>query len=380
MKKMCIITTTEVTMNSFILPAMDMFVDKGYDVTLVCSMSDSFMKNNSGKYHCVNFQMKRGIALRDLVLFPFRFWHLFRREHFDFIQYATTNASFYAALPALLCGIKTRLYCQWGLLYVGYDGIKRTLFKWVEKYLCWAATHVTVASKKNMELAIAEKILPESKASVLGDGGTIGVDLSVFDHSLRDEYRRQVFNEYPILIRKTVFGYVGRIEKDKGISELIRAFLTLNNESYALLLVGGFDELRCDLGDQIVNGIKDCDHIIHIDFTHEVAKYMSVIDVLVHPTYREGFSMVIQQAMAMGCAVITTDIPGPSEIIQDGISGVLVPVHSVPQLAGAMKLLGDNSFLRSRYSAAGLERVSLLFNRKRMLNLTFEDRVRMMND
>ena len=104
------------------------------------------------------------------------------------------------------------------------------------------------------------------------------------------------------------------------------------------------------------------------------------MDILVHPTYREGFSMVIQQAMAMGCAIITTDIPGPSEVIEDGKSGVLVPDHSATDLAKAMAQLGENAEMRKEYADAGLERVRKLFNRQRMLELTFQDRIRMMND
>ena len=107
---------------------------------------------------------------------------------------------------------------------------------------------------------------------------------------------------------------------------------------------------------------------------------MSAIDILVHPTYREGFSMVIQQAMAMGCAIITTNVPGPSEVIEDEVSGVLVRDHSADDLVLAMRRLGNDEQLRASFIAAGLERVRTLFNRKRMLELTYQDRLRMMND
>ena len=104
------------------------------------------------------------------------------------------------------------------------------------------------------------------------------------------------------------------------------------------------------------------------------------MDVLVHPTYREGFSMVIQQAMAMGCAIITTNVPGPSEVIEENVSGTLVSDHSSLDLEVAMTRLGDNVLLCQSYAKAGLERVRKLFNRQRMLELTFQDRLRMMNE
>lgn len=379
-KRMCIISTVEGTMNSFIIPAMEYFVEKGYDVTLVCNMSDDFIQKNSGRFHCVNISMKRGISLSDCIIMPWKFWRLFRKGKFDYVQYATTNASFYSSIPAALCRIKTRVYCQWGLLYVGYSGIKRTFYKLLEKLLCLTATHITVASKQNLYYAVSEGVMPASKASIIGDGGTVGVDLSIFDYEKRDTYRSYVLEEYPELRGKLVYGFVGRIETDKGIGELLKAFLDLSDENSYLLLIGAFDVLRSNIGEDIINRAKLSGRVIFHGYTKEVPKYMSIIDVLVHPTYREGFSMVIQQAMAMGCAIITTNVPGPSEVIENEVSGVLVRDHSADDLVLAMRRLGNDEQLRANFIAAGLERVRTLFNRKRMLELTYQDRLRMMND
>lgn len=104
------------------------------------------------------------------------------------------------------------------------------------------------------------------------------------------------------------------------------------------------------------------------------------MDVLVHPTYREGFSMVIQQAMAMGCAVITTDVPGPSEVIEVGKSGLLVPAQAVDELAEAMTALGNNKEQQEQFAKEGLVRVREKFERNHMLELTYQDRLRMMGE
>lgn len=382
-KKLCVITTIETTMEIFVVPAMEVFVQRGYDVTLVCNMSEKFIRQHSARFHCVNLPMRRGISLRDLLTMPWRFWKLFRKERFDYVQYATTNASFYAALPALLDGIPTRVYCQWGILYVGSQGLQRLLYKWVEKFLCITATHITSASHKNRDFAVAEGLTPAGKISVIGDGGTVGVDFAVFDIRRRDEYRERVLSEYPDLSGKTVFGYVGRIEKDKGVAELLTAFLELYNrgrQNVALLLIGGFDELRSGFDPELIRQARECPAVVFHGYAEDVPVYMSAIDVLVHPTYREGFSMVIQQAMAMGCAVITTDIPGPSEVIEKDVSGLLVPPRDFTALGRAMNWLAQDGQLRERLARAGYRRVCERFGRERMLELTYQDRIRMMND
>ena len=378
MKKICAVTTKETTMETFVIPAMRVFVENGYEVSLICTMSERFKEKYSEEFKLIAIDMVRGISLKELLTKPFEFYKIFRREKFDYIQYATTNASFYAALPAILTRIKTRVYCSWGLLYVGYQGLKRIILRWVEKYLCWSATHITVASRKNLEYAVEDGLFSADKASVVGDGGTVGVDLDEFSYSKRNGYRSLVLEEYPVLKGKTVFGYVGRIERDKGIQELLEGFLKLNNPEYALLLIGPFDELRSSLDSELLRRARLCDSVIFHGFTREVPKYMSAMDILVHPTYREGFSMVIQQAMAMGCAIITTDIPGPSEVIVNGESGVLVPSHSVEALSLAMDSIGQDKERQDLLATNALARVSQLFERKRMLKLTYQDRLRIM--
>lgn len=379
MTKLCFITTIEATQESFIIPVLYLFKAKGYDVTIICTMSNMFIEKYSNVFHCINVQMNRGVCMKDTLTKPFEFYRIFKREKFDYVQYATTNASFYSCIPAKLLGIKTRVYCSWGLLYEGYVGIKRTFYKWIEKFLCDSATCVTVASYKNLDVAVNDGVLDRNKASVIGDGGTIGVDLNVFNVNKREEYKLQVYDENPILHGKIVFGYVGRIETDKGISELLSAFIKTNNPNYALLLIGSFDELRCNINSKLLAKAKSMDNIIFHGFTREVPKYMSAIDILVHPTYREGFSMVIQQAMAMGCAIITTNVPGPSEVIEEGVSGILVPDHTIDELSMAMIKLGEDAELRKSFTTAGLVRVRERFERSRMLNLTLKNRELMMN-
>lgn len=380
MKKLCAITTIEDTLESFVIPAMRVFKERGYDVTLICTMTERFLKQYGKEFNCISVEMKRGMSLKDMLTKPFEFYRIFKHEKFDYVQYATTNASFYACFPAKLCGIKTRVYCQWGLLYVGFEGLKRKMFKWVEKFLCTKATHITVASKKNMEYALHEGLMKADKATVVGDGGTIGVDLNVFDYTKRETYKTEVLEEYPVLKGKTVFGFVGRIETDKGINELLKAFLKISNPKFALLLIGPFDELRCNLDADALAAAKASENVIFHGFSREVPKYLSAMDVLVHPTYREGFSMVIQQAMAMGCAVITTDVPGPSEVIEVGKSGLLVPAQAVDELAEAMTALGNNKEQQEQFAKEGLVRVREKFERNHMLELTYQDRLRMMGE
>lgn len=378
-KKLCIVTTIDMTMESFVIPAMKLFVERGYDVTLICNMTDSFIERNSKDFHLINVELQRGTSIRDLLTKPFEFYRIFKRERFDYVQYATTNAAWYASVAAWAARVPVRVNCLWGLLYTASTGWRRKFYWLLEKVPCIFSNFFTVASKQNMEIAIADGLCKREKASFIGEGGTIGVDLEQFDYGKRNQYQEAMYEKYPQLKGKTVYGYLGRIDADKGINELLEAFLNMKNHQTALLLIGPYDNVRSGLNQELIKKAESCEHIIFTGFTKEVPLHLSAVDILVHPTYREGFSMVIQQAMAMGCAIITTDIPGPSEVIVKDESGFLVPVKDSEALKHAMEVLFNDSELRSKFVSAGLKRVRDCFSREKMLELTFENRFQMIN-
>lgn len=378
--KLCAITTIETTLESFVIPAMRLFVQRGYDVTLICDMSDKFVERYSREFHLINMKMNRGISLKDMITTPFEFYKIFKREKFDYVQYATTNAAWYASIAAKMAGVPVRVNCLWGLLYTASTGWRKKVYWFAEKYPCIFSNFFSVASKKNMEIAIADGLCKRECASVIGEGGTIGVDLAVFDINKRESYKEKMISQYPNLKDKMVYGYLGRIDVDKGINELLKAFLDMNNPHTTLVLIGPFDDVRSGLDKELIEKAKANSNVIFTGFTRDVALHLSAVDVLVHPTYREGFSMVIQQAMAMGCAVITTNIPGPSEVIVENESGLLVPVKDPVSLQNAMETMYIDNKLRASFVDAGIKRVAEKFERQRMLEMTFENRCMMMKE
>ena len=372
MKKICIITTVDVTLTSFVVPAAMYMKEHGWDVTLACNMSEKFLESYKEEFHCLNIPLSRGISVKDLLTMPFYFMRLFKKEHFDIVQYATPNASLYASLGAKWANVKKRVYCQWGIRYVGFSGFQRSLFKAIEKLTCKNSTHIRPASWKNLDFAVEEGLYKREKAAAIGDGGTIGIDMNQFNVNQKLSNKQQVLEQYPQLKNKQVFSFVGRLNRDKGVFELLEAFQRLSSDrnDVALLQIGDMEGvLPAHL--EVVRQNKD---VVLTGWTNEVPKYISASDVLVHPSYREGFSMVIQQAMAMEIPVVTTDIPGPSEVIEPNVSGILAKPRDVDTLYDCMKWMVEHPMERKQMGKAGRMRCEEKFNRERMLRLTLEDR------
>ena len=373
----CIVTTVEITLDSFVVPAARVMKEHGWDVTLACNMSDTFFNKYKDEFHCINVPMSRGSSFKDLLTMPFYFKHLFKKGHYDIVQYATPNASLYASLGAKWAGVKKRLYCQWGIRYVGFSGLQRVLFKAIEKLTCKNSTHIRPASWKNLDFAVEEGLYKREKAAAIGDGGTIGIDMKQFDVNKKTLNKQMVLDQYPQLKDKLVYSFVGRLNRDKGVFELLEAFQRLSSErqDVALLQIGDMEgELPPHL-----ESVRKNPNAILTGWTNEVPKYISASDVLVHPSYREGFSMVIQQAMAMEMPVVTTDIPGPSEVIEPNVSGILAKPRDVETLYDCMKWMADHPAERTVMGKAGRKRCEEKFNRERMLRLTLEDREQILN-
>ena len=382
MKKICFISTVDITLNSFVIPVAEEFKKKGFQVYLLADMSDAFFQKYSPLYTCYNVKMERGVDFKRIFTVIKIFVDIFRKEKFDLIQYATPNASLYASIAGVIANIPIRVYCQWGIRYVGFSGLKRSFFKMLEHITCKLSTSIRPASEKNREFAIQENLYNKEKSKVIGNGGAVGIDIWNYPIEEKSDLRKEVCEKYPVLNNKFIFGFVGRLEKDKGVGELLTAFIRLakEDETIALLIVGSIDKYDSNF-ESLLKDAKKCKNIIFTGFSREVPKLMAAMDVYVHPSYREGFSYVIQQAMSMGVPILTTDIPGPSEVIENESSGFLVPPRDTDSLELFMKKMRNMTSCQLREMGDnGRKQVEKKYRRDYMIDLIFKDRNELLNE
>ena len=371
MKKICFITTVSITLKTFVIETAEYLHNNcGYDVTLICDNDEEFAASLPDYIHYIPVPMSRGIDLSGFAS-VLKFYKVFKKEKFDLIQYSTPNAACYASIASFIARVPIRLYAQWGIRYIGLSGISRKIFKLIEKFICTLSTHIRSQSPKNMQFAIDEKLCKADKISVIGIGGTIGVDLKECDCIDKEKTRKELREKYKIPEDAFVYGFVGRVNKDKGINEYISAFEKLREKynNIYLALVGNIDD-KNPINSELMNKAQNDDRVIFTGIVpaNEVYSYMSMMDVLVHPTYREGFGKVIQEGMGMGLPIITTDIPGPSEVIENNISGILAEVKNSDDLAEKMELIYNDENMRNSFAKEGRLRAEKYFDRPIMLD------------
>ncbi len=167
---------------------------------------------------------------------------------------------------------------------------------------------------------------------------------------------------------------IGRLVKDKGIEELVQAFVGSKLADRAkLVLLGSFEQDLNPLDQEVVRKIQDHPRIVQIEWTDHVAHYVALADVLVHASHREGFPNVLLEAGAMQVPIICSDIIGNLDIVTNKRTGLVFPVKNTDVLKDAlefayvkrdyMQSLADNLF----------DEVATKYERGKMHHLILEE-------
>lgn len=344
-KKICFVVTVPITIKSFLLGFANYLTDNAeYDVTFICNDDDDLKNMCNDNLHFVPVAMKRGVGFDGAKVVK-RMIHIFKEQQFDIVQYSTPNASLYASIAASLAKVPCRLYCQWGIRYMGFSGISRIIFKVIEKLICTLSSVIEVESNSLMSYALKEGLYHDEKASVIWNGSACGVNLNKFDSSRRNKLRNQIRTQLGISEKDIVFGYAGRITRDKGINELVEAFVgAKGNDNAMLLLIGDYDNAGTMKPD-IIDAIEKESNIRHIGWADHVEQYYAAMDVFCSLSYREGFGLVVIEAGAMGTPSIVSNVPGQVDTIVDGKTGLLAVVKDVNSIRHAMETFISNPSL-----------------------------------
>lgn len=340
-KKICFCTTLGGTLGFVKELSLYLVERENYEVTWLAGDDERIHKFVSEHEHIrfIPLNMKRGLGL-DGPKIIWKMYRIFKREKFDIVQYSTRNAGTWAAIAAWMAGVKTRLYCQWGMMFIALRGFKRALLKWDEKLIVRLSTVVESESFSMYETAIAHGIYKKDKASVIWNGSACGVAIEKYDMTQKAAWRKEVREEYGISEDATVFGYCGRITRDKGLNELFAAFKTVTENipkgKQTYLMIIGRDDHSETINPELFAWAKSSPFVKFTGYTTNVPKYYSALDVFTSLSYREGFGLVVIEAAAMGVPGIVSDALGQRDTIEHMKTGYSVRTYHVDDVVDAM--------------------------------------------
>lgn len=270
----------------------------------------------------------------------------------DIILSYTIKPVIYGTLAAWLANVPKRFVLISGLGYtfseVDEKDTRTSLQKFIHSLYTQALNKTNKVFFQNPDdLQLFKKlgILKPNIAATVVNGS--GVDISRFDVL--------PFPTHPSGEIKASFLLIARLLKDKGLIEYIEAAKIIKSRysNTEFHLVGYIDENPTAITQSQLDEWISCDVVNYWGKLKDVRPAIAASSVYVLPSYREGTSRSVLEAMAMGRPIITTDAPGCRETVNDSVNGFLVPIKTVDELADAMEqLIKDPELIKNMGKAS----------------------------
>ena len=339
----------------------------GYDMVAVTSPGPELdeLRDVDG-FHCVAVPMERHISIvRDLKSL-IKMIRVFRKEKPQVVHSMTPKAGMICMVAAWLTHVPVRIHTFTGLVWPTATGMKRKLLMMTDWLTCACATHV-IPEGQGVLNDLKNGGITKKPMKVLGYGNVKGVDMERFSPA------RFVVTKIPDVF---TFVFVGRIVSDKGINELVEAFVKLHDKhkNTRLVLVGNYEHNLDPVSDKTRQLIDTNDgiEVCGAKYGDDLLQMYVDADCFVMPSYREGFPNTVLEAGAMGLPSIVTDINGSREIIENEKNGLIVPAKDANALYVAMERMLIDAAVRSTMKQNARQMIKSRFEKNFVQNCQIE--------
>ena len=341
--KVAHVATVDLSLRYLLLNQLESIRDRGYDVVAISAAGpDVPFIEEHGIPHFAVPMTRRFTPLADLKAL-IALTQLMRRERFDLVHTHTPKAGLLGQLAARLSGVPVVVNTLHGFYF--HDGTKpvpRRFYVLMERLAARCSDVILSQNQEDMKTAVDERIADPELLKWLGNG----IDLRRFDRrQIPERTLGELREEIGLDAEAPVVGFVGRLVEEKGILDLLEAARSVleSNPDAQFLIVGPYDQekpdaLRPDVAERY--GVQS--QCRFLGMRDDMPELYALMDVLVLPSYREGFPRAPMEASAMGVPSLVTDIRGCREAVVQGENGLMFPVGDSDALADAIvEVLGD---------------------------------------
>lgn len=339
-----IIRAVTVSMSvGFFKPMIKDLQQQGYEVVTVSSPGPELDELRQMELKVIEVRMERRMSpLKDMKSLWQLIW-VFRKERPYMVHSMTPKAGLLSMVAGWLTGVPVRVHTFTGLVWPTETGLKRKILMATDWLTCACATHI-IPEGQGVLNDLKDYGVCRKPMKVLGYGNVKGVDMDKFNPARFPDVKKDE--------SKFRFVFVGRIVGDKGINELVEAFVRLNKEypNTQLTLVGKYEANLDPVKPETLKLIEEnpCIDACGPKYGDDLLTEYMKSDCFVMPSYREGFPNTVMEAGAMGLPSIVTDINGSREIIIHGENGLIVPSKDVHALYEGMKQMVEDSPAREK--------------------------------
>jgi len=288
---------------------------------------------------------------------------LLKKEHINILQTHLFPSTVVGALTWLVCPNRVRILVTrhysdvYHISLCGSPWRKRIMVT-LESLTTVLADMVIACSKHSKEVMVSREGAPPNKIEVI----PYGMDFSRYSVSpLATETIRNTLG----LGGKTVLGIAGQLTAIKGHEVLFKALSKLVEPNLVLLVIGegAMNQQLQDLAKTLGIGHQTR----FIGFQENLPAVFSILDILVHPSFSEGFPQVIMEGMLMGLPIVASRIRPVEELVTDNVHGLLFLPGDVEALRRCLERLLASPGLRKEMGAAGRQYALEHFGIERMI-------------
>lgn len=356
------VATIDSSLKFLLLPQIKYLISKGFDVSMVASAGQWSRKLRETGLKVDNIFISRKINPFTDFSSLVKLSRYIRKNRFDIVHTHTSKAGFIGRLAAKITGVPIILHTIHGFPFdEGMNPIKKYFYVFLEKVASCFTDQLLSQNSEDVQLALKYRICVPNQITRIGNG----IDINRFKPDSVGEgtlssFRKSLgVSDHLVLMIAELIPRKGCFDFLKAMQKVLDAFPNVKG-----VLVGD-GPLKSKL-EKFKSRLGISESIILPCFQENVLGFLALADVYVLPSYREGLPRSIIEAMAMGKPVVATNIRGCREAVEDGRTGILVPVRDAQALAEAIIYLLQNEERAQEMGRAGRKRAEELFDERKV--------------
>ncbi len=358
MKKLLFISSSQHFVNVFLINYIN-YLSKNYEVYLITNIKTDTKHIQNIKYFHV--PIKRKISIKSDFISIFRIVKLFFLVNPDTLITVTPKSIIFGIVIKLLSPKVKRIHIYTGITWTNFQNIKKFFFIFLDKINIKFSNKIIFDSKEQINFLKVNGII-SNKFKVIHNGSITGVNTNIF-FKYSNLKKKKLKNLYNIPMNSKVILYLGRMDIDKGVLDLIKSYELLENDFKIILLLVGKDEMNIQ---KYIS--KYTDRIIYLPHTNDVVNIFNISDIFCLPSKREGFGNVLIESSACKVPIVGSNIFGLESSLINNFNGLTFKVGNVADLSNKLQKLINNQILCDKLGKNGREYVKKKFKPEDIFN------------
>ncbi|MBU4367799.1 glycosyltransferase family 4 protein [Patescibacteria group bacterium] len=369
--KICCVVSVDITLKFMLFNQLKFLQEQGYNVSAVCSPGKWIkdIRQQGIKVKTIRFKRRSFSPRSDMTAF-FQLLSYFRKERFDIVHTHTPKPEIYGQLAAKLAGVPIIIDTLHGFdLSTDVSWLQKKIFIFLQRFVTKYSDVIFSVSKAVIQRATEEKICKPNLLKYLGRD----IDTERFNSQrFSEEFILNKKKQLGIDSKKRIIGIVARLVEEKGYLELFESFKNILDKfpNTLLLSIGPEEPEKKDaIKSAIVKKYNIQKNVMFLGERSDIDEIYPLMDIFVLPTHREGVGASILEASATGKPVIASNTGGCPEAVEDGKTGILIPVKNVKKLTEAILFLFNNPEKAKEMGVSGREKILKEFNEKLIFDI-----------